>query len=57
MYIPLTLPNGTAIWVNTDTITWFQPQVGQSLEAEIHFTDGTTLTVAQTAVQVKALIP
>jgi hypothetical protein len=59
MFIPLTLPDGSPIWVNTRNITFFAPHEGQSeaLTAIIHFTDGTSITVAQNTVQIKALVP
>ena len=57
MWIQLNLSDGSIIYVNTNNVTWFEPQPGQSLECVIHFTDGTELKVAQTALQVRALIP
>jgi hypothetical protein len=57
MFIPVNLPDGTLVYVNPDTVTWFQPRVAQTLESIIHFTDGTILSVAQTPAQILALIP
>lgn len=57
MFIPLNLPDGTLIYVNPDNVTWFQPRVAQTLESVIHFTDGTTLNVAQIPPEIMALIP
>jgi hypothetical protein len=57
MFIAVNLPDGTQIYVNPDTVTWFQPQIDQALHSVLHFTDGTELTVAQIPAQIMALIP
>lgn len=57
MFIALNLPDGTLIYVNSDNITYFEPRKEQSLELLIHFTDGTSIYVAQIPPQIRALLP